>query len=117
MKAVIEKLMKYIGGNVRKLIERTDSQYSFRVHKERVFYAREDILTAAITLPRKKIISVGTCVGKFTKTGKFKLLVTALPVIADYAQYKVWLKPSAEIVSLRQSRDKSGSGTNNRKHT
>ena len=96
MKSVIEKLMKYIGDNVRKLIERTDHHYSFRLHNDRVFYAREDVITAAITVPRKKIISVGTCIGKFTKTGKFKLLITALPVIADYAQYKVWLKPSSE---------------------
>ncbi|XP_075241258.1 galactose mutarotase-like isoform X1 [Convolutriloba macropyga] len=70
--------------------------FDLRLHRDRVFYAREDLLTASITIPRKHLVSVGTCIGKFTKTGKFKLLITALPLIADYAQYKVWLKPSSE---------------------
>ena len=73
LKAVMEKLMKYIGENVRKLIENSDHHkrsYNFRLHRDRVFYAREDLLTASITIPRKHLVSVGTCIGKFTKTGK-----------------------------------------------
>ncbi|KOC64312.1 60S ribosome subunit biogenesis protein NIP7 like protein [Habropoda laboriosa] len=43
-----------------------------------------------------RLTSVGTCFGKFTKSGKFKLQITALYHVAPYAQYKIWLKPSAE---------------------
>lgn len=34
--------------------------------------------------------------GKFTKTKKFRLHVTCLDYVAQHAQFRVWLKPSAE---------------------
>merc|ERR1711966_450956 len=42
----------------------------------------------------------GTCLGKFTKSGKFRLHITALDYLAQYCKYKVWLKPSAEMSFL-----------------
>lgn len=42
-----------------------------------------------ISVARQNLISIGTCFGKFTKTGKFKLHITALDYIAQYAKYKV----------------------------
>lgn len=68
----------------------------------------------ASNFPRKELLSFGTCFGRFTKTRKFRLHITALDFIAPYAkvkifhknkaktqnvviiQYKVWLKPNAE---------------------
>lgn len=44
-----------------------------------------------ISVARQNLISLGTCFGKFTKTGKFKLHITALDYIAQYAKYKVRL--------------------------
>jgi 60S ribosome subunit biogenesis protein NIP7 len=44
----------------------------------------------------KKKTSVGICFGKFSNTGKFRLHITALGLIANHALYKVWLKPSGE---------------------
>ena len=41
-------------------------------------------------------MSLGTCFGKFTKSGKFRLQVTALEFLAPYAKFKVWVKPNAE---------------------
>lgn len=32
------------------------------------------------------IISIGTCFGKFTKSGKFRLHITSLDYLAPYAQ-------------------------------
>ncbi len=43
---------------------------------------------------------MGTCVGKFTKTRRFRLQVTALDLLAAHAKYKVWVKPSAEMSFL-----------------
>lgn len=34
------------------------------------------------------IISIGTCFGKFTKSGKFRLHITALDYLSPYAQVK-----------------------------
>ncbi|KAH6687230.1 PUA-like domain-containing protein [Plectosphaerella plurivora] len=48
----------------------------------------------ATSIARDKLLSLGTCIGKLTKTGKFRLHITALDVIAPYARYKLWLKPN-----------------------
>ncbi|XP_018578135.1 60S ribosome subunit biogenesis protein NIP7 homolog [Anoplophora glabripennis] len=95
-KILFEKLTKYIGPNVKLLIERPDGLYCFREKKDRVYYVSEKILKLANTVPPEQLISVGTCFGKFTKSNKFRLHVTALNYLAPYAQSKIWLKPSAE---------------------
>lgn len=51
-------------------------------------------------LSKEAVLSVGTCFGKFTKSGKFKLHVTCLEYLTQYAMYKVWLKPSSEMSFL-----------------
>ena len=43
----------------------------------------------AISVARPNLVSLGTCFGKFTKSGKFKLHITALDYLAQYAKYKV----------------------------
>jgi hypothetical protein len=40
-----KKLAKYIGRNIRHLIDRKDGNYCFRLHKDRVYYASEDLVT------------------------------------------------------------------------
>lgn len=45
-------------------------------------------------------MAAGTCFGKFTKTKKFKLHVTCLDYLAQYARYKVWVKPGGEMSFL-----------------
>jgi len=96
MKLVFEKLTKYIGTNVKNLIDRPDGIYCFREKKERVYYLSEKILSFANTIGPDHLLSLGTCFGKFTKSGKFKLHITALHYLAPYAQHKIWVKSSAE---------------------
>jgi ribosome biogenesis protein Nip4 len=45
----------------------------------------------AISVARPNLISLGTCFGKFSKSGKFKLHITSLDYLAQYAKYKVSL--------------------------
>ena len=71
------------------LIDRSDEPYCFRLHKDRVYYISESSMRLAISVARPNLISVGTCFGKFSKSGKFKLHVTALDYLAQYAKYKV----------------------------
>ena len=40
----------------------------------------------ATNIARENLISVGTCIGKFTKTKRFRLHVTALDFMAPYAK-------------------------------
>lgn len=46
----------------------------------------EKILKLATNIARQKLVSIGTCFGKFTKTSKFRLHITALDFLAPYAK-------------------------------
>ena len=87
-----EKLSKYIGGNIRLLIDRPDGTYCFRLHRDRVFYVSEEIMRRASNIAHDQLITLGTCFGKFSRTLKFKLHITALTYLGPYAEFKVWLK-------------------------
>jgi 60S ribosome subunit biogenesis protein NIP7 len=75
-----------IGRNINLLIERPDEPHCFRLHRDRVFYVSEAIMKKAENIPRDSLLTLGTCFGKFTKSGKFKLHVTALEFLAPYAK-------------------------------
>uniref|UniRef100_A0A915ALU0 60S ribosome subunit biogenesis protein NIP7 homolog n=2 Tax=Parascaris TaxID=6254 RepID=A0A915ALU0_PARUN len=93
---VFKKLAKYIGDNVRILIDREDSQYCFRLHKDRVYYCSEALMRKAACIAREQLLSFGTCLGKFTKSKKFHVHITALDYLAPYAKCRVWVKSNAE---------------------
>ncbi|KAL4856650.1 50S ribosomal protein L2 [Chlorella vulgaris] len=99
-KVVFEKLHKFIGKNIKALVERGDQPYCLRLQKNRVFYVREDIMRRATNVARDKLVALGTCIGKFTHGGKFRVTIGALDVLAQYAKYKVWVKPSTEMQFL-----------------
>lgn len=102
--AVFEKLFKFTGPNLKHIVERpavegpdgAAGRYCFRLHKNRVFYASESLVRRATNVSRDRLVSVGSLVGKFTKSGQFHLTVHALDLLAAHARHKVWLKPSAE---------------------
>lgn len=95
-KAFFEKLAKYIGGHIKYLIDRQDEPYVFRVIKDRCYYMSEKMMKLSTAFGRDELMHCGICFGKFSKTGKFRLHITALSLIASHALYKVWLKPSGE---------------------
>lgn len=99
-KTLFLKLSEYIGKNVERLINRSDERHCFRIIKDRVFYISESLMKAATSISREALLHVGTCLGKFSKSGKFRLHVTALEYLSQYAVYKVWVKPSAEMSFL-----------------
>ncbi|VDM54690.1 unnamed protein product [Angiostrongylus costaricensis] len=86
---VFSKLATFIGDNVALLIDRADGDYCFRNHKlclERVYYCSESLMRQAGCIAREPLLSFGTCLGKFTKSHKFHLHVTALDYLAPYAK-------------------------------
>ena len=99
-KSVLIKLDYYIGKNVAKLIDRNDDTYCFRLHKERVYYASEKIMKAAANVAKEDLVSFGVCIGKFTKSRKFRLHCTFVDYMAPYAKNKVWLKAGSEQAFL-----------------
>ncbi|CAO0792997.1 hypothetical protein V8B55DRAFT_1548996 [Mucor lusitanicus] len=97
---LFEKLAKYVGANLKHLIDRPDETYCFRLQKNKVYYLSESMMRMAVSVGRDQLGSVGVCFGKFTKTGKFKLHITALDHLAQYAKHKIWIKPNGEMPFL-----------------
>lgn len=99
-KALFQKLSEYMGRSIERLINRTDDRHCFRLIKDRVYYISESLMKVSTSVSRDDLIHAGTCLGKFTKTGKFRLHITALDYVSQYARYKVWVKPSSEMSFL-----------------
>lgn len=98
---VFEKLHKFIGKNIKSLVDGSlEEQNCLRLQKGRVYFVREDIMRRATNVARDKLVALGMCIGKFTHSGKFRLTVGSLDILARYAKYKVWVKPSAEMSFL-----------------
>ncbi|MES1922318.1 ribosome biosynthesis protein nip7, partial [Bonamia ostreae] len=95
LEKLFEKLSKYIGKKVRNLVE--DNSNVIRLHKEKVFYVPKSNLRDAENVEKKKLFTTGVCLGKFTKTKKFRLNITALPILAEFAKHKIWIKQSSEM--------------------
>lgn len=101
--AVFAKLANYTGRSLNNLVAPTEDQserFVFRLHGNRVYYMPLKLANLAVSIPRANLLSVGTMIGKFTKTGKFRLNITCLSIIAPYARYKLWVKPNGEMPFL-----------------
>ncbi|KAI9702511.1 MAG: ribosome biosynthesis protein nip7 [Candelina mexicana] len=107
---LFSKLANYTGRSLTHLIAppssnssdptSSDDRHVFRLHASRVYYVRLSLANLATSIARPNLLSLGTCLGKFTKTGKFRLHITALDVIAPHARYKVWVKANGEMPFL-----------------
>jgi len=95
-----EKLAKFLGSNIKFLVDREDGEYVFRLHSSRVYYINSEVLKMASHVGKDELMSAGTIFGKFTKSGKFKLNITCLDYLAKYCKYKVWVKPNGEQTYL-----------------
>lgn len=77
MRVLLAKLADYMG-SLKNLIapvdDSDDSRMVFRLHAARVFYCRLSLANLATSVARDNLSSVGTCLGKFTKSGKFRLV-------------------------------------------
>lgn len=98
---LFRKLADYTGRSLNNLIApESGERFVFRVQQNRVYYVRESLANLATSVPRDNLLSLGVCLGKFTKTGKFRLHITALDIVAPHARYKVWVKPNGEMPFL-----------------
>ena len=84
----------------KKGAESGGDRHVFRIQNNRVYYVRSSLANLATSIARPNLLSLGTCLGKFTKTGKFRLHITALDILAPHARYKVWVKANGEMPFL-----------------
>ena len=91
-KIFFEKLAKYIGRSIKNLIDRSDATYCFRLHNQHVYYVNEKVMRKATNIKAENLVALGTAFGRFTKSRKFVLAITALDCLAPFAKFKVWLR-------------------------
>ena len=99
-KVVFEKLASDIGRNITLLVDNPTDPHVFRLQKDRVYYVSQTVANFATSVSRHQLMSLGVCFGKFTKTGKFRLHITSLTYLAQYAKFKVWIKQNGEMPFL-----------------
>ncbi|OAA48013.1 Ribosome biogenesis factor, NIP7 [Beauveria brongniartii RCEF 3172] len=117
-KTLFEKLANYTGSSLKNLIAPLDDspnadRYVFRLQGNRVYYVLLSVANLATSIQRDNLLSLGICLvnmltalpfppptGKFTKTGKFRLHITALPILGEHARWKVWVKSNGEMPFL-----------------
>ncbi|KAL4912876.1 hypothetical protein BDW62DRAFT_10313 [Aspergillus aurantiobrunneus] len=96
---LFKKLAEYTGSSLKNLISNPD-RYVFRLSHNRVYYVSLQLANLAVSIPRDNLLSLGICMGKFTKTGKFRLHITALPILAEHARNKIWIRPNGVMPFL-----------------
>ncbi|XP_069453622.1 60S ribosome subunit biogenesis protein NIP7 homolog [Ovis canadensis] len=84
---MFEKTAKFISENLQLLVNRSYSTYCFRLHNDRTVYCvNEMILKLVVGVSGDKFVLLGRYFGKFPKTHKFQLDITALDYLAPYAK-------------------------------
>lgn len=73
------------------------TQSNLVYHNQGVFYINDIIKKSISSIARKDLQSMGIYIGKFTKTNQFRITIQSLHLLANHAQYKIWLKNSAEM--------------------
>ena len=107
---VFEKLFKFIGKNLRHVLESdggdgeetndSEDSFCFRLHKNRVYYVRDKVVKRATNISRDNLVTLGQNIGKFTHSGKFRLTIGALDLLAAHGKHKMWVKPTSEMSFL-----------------
>ncbi|KRH94216.1 Ribosome biogenesis protein NIP7 [Pseudoloma neurophilia] len=92
-KKIEDKLVKIIGNNIKDLF----GTYTAFLHLKNVFLLTENEFKKISNIPQKNIILVGKHLGKFTRSDRFFLKISALNILEQYASRKVWIKWSAEM--------------------
>lgn len=92
-KKVYKKLQLFIGDSNSKLVENNRLMFN----NNKVCLIPEHLFKGTSQIKRKNLISAGSIIGKFTKTGNFRITITALNALHAYAMHKVWIKASAEM--------------------
>lgn len=102
---LFKKLASFAGPSLKNLIAPLDNspdsdRYVFRLHRDRIYYVRLSHANLASSIARDKLLSLGTCLGKFSKSGRVRLHITALPILAEHARHKVWIRPNGVMPLL-----------------
>ncbi|RVD91804.1 ribosomal biogenesis protein [Tubulinosema ratisbonensis] len=94
LEKVLTKLNSFIGENTNKLLTEENELYFLN---KRVFLCSKKMYKFTNQIKKENLASCGCQIGKFTRSDKFKITVTALNLLSPYAIHKIWIKSSAEM--------------------
>src|SRR5262249_41087648 len=84
--------MEYIVFDYIKIVYITQGKYMFYSYLYPIVYClREDLIKLASSCSREQLLSFGTCLGKMTKSGQFRLHITAMDYLSPYAKVFVFV--------------------------
>lgn len=96
-KRLFDKLAQYIGQNATHLLEeKGDEENVFRLHKSRIWYMRKELAKLSSCVAKTNLMGIGVLFAKVTHNGHIRIQITALEYIAQYAVFKIWVKPNQE---------------------
>ena len=90
------KLSKYLGSQSANLHSKNGEGWVLRVHKRKILYFPNSMEKHVAQIKKKYLIALGSCIAKVTHSGNFRINITALPVLAENAASKFWVKPNQE---------------------
>lgn len=91
---VFAKIKFFVGDNIKRVLG--DGSKLF-IHEQRVLLLPERVRAGTSMIARKNLVVAGTVLGRFTKGGNFKLGITCLNLLSQWALYRIWIKNSAEM--------------------
>eukprot|EP00796_Vickermania_ingenoplastis_P006217 gene6217-4475_t len=95
-KKLFDKLAQYIGQNTTHLLEQKgENECVFRLHKSRIWYIPKELAKLSSCVAKSNLMGIGFF-AKVTHNGHIRIQITALEYIAQYAVFKIWVKPNQE---------------------
>lgn len=93
-KEVFAKIRLFVGDNIQRVIPDPSKLF---MHNQRILLLAEKLRAGTSMISRKDLVIAGTVLGRFSKGGSFKLGITSLNLLSQWALHKVWIKSSAEM--------------------
>lgn len=95
-KKLFDKLAQYIGQNTAHLLEAKGEEKVFRLHNSRIWYISKELARLSSCVSKSNLMGIGVLFAKVTHNGHIRIQVTALEHIAQFAVFKLWVKPNQE---------------------
>lgn len=91
---IYKKLVRFVGTSIEEMF---NMKKDLRLHNQKVLIVSKNHLKHTSQVSRNDLVCAGTVLGKFTKTNKFWINITAIHHLEKCSLHKIWIKSSAEM--------------------
>merc|ERR1712046_528575 len=99
-KYVYEKIFQFIGKSIHDINKEGQELYFFRERERFIYFVRDSLIRRASSLLKDNLVSYGTCIGKVSHSGRFRLTIGAMDLISLKSDKKVWLERGSDLKFL-----------------